>query len=228
MLAQTHAAELDAGPPDRRSGRERLCAVTREVKPIEALIRFVIAPDRSVVPDLKQKLPGRGVWVTGSRALLAEAIRRGVFAKAFRRDLTVPADLVDTTERLLARAALDALAIAGKAGQVVTGFAKVEAALAGKDVRCLLHATDAAADGVRKLNAALRRRFGEEATEIPVVTGFTSAQLDLALGRANVIHAALLAGPACATFLARCGRLQRFRAGNDRDRAMNGPNKRKD
>jgi predicted RNA-binding protein YlxR (DUF448 family) len=228
MLAQTHAAELDAGPPRGGSERERLCVVTREVKPVETLIRFVIAPDRSVVPDLKQKLPGRGVWVTGSRAVLAEGVRRGVFAKAFRQDVTVPADLVDTTERLLARAALDALAIAGKAGQAMTGFAKVEAALAGEDVRCLLQATDAAADGIRKMNAALRRRLGAEATEIPVVTGFTSAQLDLALGRANVIHAALLAGPACASFLARCGRLQRFRAGNDRHRATSGPNRRKD
>jgi len=224
MLAQTHAAEFDAGPTHGGTGTERLCIVTRKVKPIDELIRFVVAPDGSVVPDLKQKLPGRGVWISGTRRDLGEAIRRSAFAKGFKKDVKVPPDLIETTERLLQRAALDALAIAGKAKEVVAGFGKVEAALERDRVKGLLHASEARSDGVNKINAALRRRPGANAAEMPIVTAFTSAQLDLALGRPNVVHAALLAGPACATFLARCLRLERFRTGKPGDRGSNDPN----
>ena len=177
-----------------------------------------------MVPDLKQKLPGRGVWVSGTRRDLGEAIRRSAFAKGFKKDVKVPPDLIETTERLLQRAALDALAIASKAKNVVTGFSKVEAALERDRVKGLLRATEARADGVNKINAVLRRRSGANAAEMPVVTAFTSAQLDLALGRSNVIHAALLAGPACVTFLARCLRLERFRTGKPSERGLDGPN----
>ena len=109
------------------------------------------------------------------------------------------------------RAALDALAIAGKAGLVATGFAKVEAALAHEPIVGLIHAADAGADGVAKLAGALRQR--PDADRIAVIKAFTTAQLDLALGRSNVVHAALLAGPASDTFLARFARLERFRTG---------------
>jgi hypothetical protein len=174
------------------------------------MIRFVVGPQGDAVPDLKCKLPGRGLWVTASRTALAEAVRHKAFARGFRREVRVPPDLVERTEHLLARAALDALAVAGKAGRVVTGFAQVEAALARPEVVAILHAADAARDGVRKLDAACRR----VRTDAPlvVIDTFKSDQLDLALGRSNVIHAALLAGSASATFLARCQRLERFRA----------------
>jgi predicted RNA-binding protein YlxR (DUF448 family) len=210
MLSQANNDELDAGPRKSGPGAERYCAVTREVKPVEALIRFVVGP-QGVVPDLKRKLPGRGLWITADRATLKDAIARGVFARGFKRDLRVPAELLDQTETLLVRSALDALAIAGKAGVVAAGFAKVEAALVHDDVIGLIHATEAGADGVAKLAGALRRRG--DAEDVPVIKAFTSAQLDLALGRSNVVHAALLAGPANDTFLARFARLERFRTG---------------
>jgi len=120
-------------------------------------------------------------------------------------------DLVAVTERLLEQAALDALAIAHKAGKVAIGFSKVEAALAHDRLAGLVNAADAAADGARKLAGALRRRA--DGGEVPLIGVFTSMQLDLALGRSNVIHAALLAGPESDTFLARTARLDRFRAG---------------
>jgi ribosomal protein L7Ae-like RNA K-turn-binding protein len=123
----------------------------------------------------------------------------------------LPGDLVATTERLLEQAALDALAIAHKAGKVAIGFAKAEAALARDRVAGLVNAAEAAPDGTRKLAAALHRR--ENPAEVPAIGTFTSMQLDLALGRSNVIHAALLAGPESDTFLARAARLDRFRAG---------------
>ncbi len=211
MLALTTTDELDAGPRKGGPGAERLCAVTRAVKPVDDLIRFVVGP-QGVVPDLKRKLPGRGLWVTADRATLKDAISRNVFARGFKRKIKVTPELLDQTERLLVRAALDALAIAGKSGLVAAGFAKTEAAMARDRVVGLLHASDASADGVSKLAGGLRRR--DDAAEIVVIKTFTTAQLDLALGRSNVVHAALLGGPANDTFLARFARLERFRAGD--------------
>jgi hypothetical protein len=208
MLAQTHDSELDAGP--RRSGPERFCAATRTIKPVSELIRFAVGPD-GVVPDLKRKLPGRGIWITATRTALSDAVAHKSFARAFKREVSVANDLVELTERLLTRAALDALAMAGKARAVAAGFSKTEAALVRDEVVALLQAAEARADGVSKLKAALRRR--PDADQITVIASFSSAQLDLALGRSNVVHAALLAGPASATFLARFARLERFRTG---------------
>jgi hypothetical protein len=213
MLAVVDHSETDAGPKTA-PGSERLCVVSRKVRPVDELIRFVVAPDNSVVPDLKHKLPGRGVWVTATRKDLTEAVKRKVFARGFKQDVTSGPELVASTERLLERGALDALAMAGKAHQAVCGTAKVENALADGKVIALLHASDAAPDGVRKINAALRREMEEKADTTAIVTGFSSAQLDLALGRTNVVHAALLAGPASRTFLVRSARLAGFRLGN--------------
>ena len=211
MTASPQHAELDNGPHSR--GRERMCVLTREVRPIADLIRFVVGPDGAAVPDLKSKLPGRGVWVTATQDALAEAVKRKALARGFKREVRLNADLVTQTGQLLEQAALDALAMAGKAGLVANGFGKTEAALADEDKRVigLIHATDAAPDGVRKLGAALRRR--DSGDQVAVITSLTTAQLDLALGRPNVVHAALLAGPASDTFLARLRRLERFRSG---------------
>jgi hypothetical protein len=212
---QIHDGELDAGPQARAP--ERLCVATREVRPIGDLIRFVVGPDGEAVPDVKSKLPGRGVWVTATHEALGEAIKRKAFARGFKRDVRLPADLIGRTEQLLERAVIDALAVAGKAGLVATGFAKTEAALAHDHVVALLHAAEAAPEGVRKLDAAIRRQGAGAA---PAMIRFlTTEQLDLALNRPNVIHAAVLAGPASETFLARCRRLERFRAGDQHQQA---------
>jgi hypothetical protein len=164
-----------------------------------------------VVPDIKRRLPGRGLWVTADKAVVRDAVARKVFSRGFKRDVRVTPELAEMTERLLVRAALDALAMAGKSGLVAVGFGKVEAALGREKVVAVLHASDAGADGVAKLKGAIRRR--DDAERIAIVNGFASAQLDLALGRSNVVHAALLAGPASDTFLARVARLERFRGG---------------
>jgi predicted RNA-binding protein YlxR (DUF448 family) len=206
----TQDTALDAGPRSSAPGTERFCAATRAVRPVDDMIRFVIGPD-GVVPDLKRKLPGRGIWITATKSALTDAVSRKVFAKSYKRDVRIAPDLPDLTERLLVRAALDALAIAGKAGTVVAGFAKVEAALTHDKVLAVLHGADARPDGVRKLGGVLRQR--PDADRIVTVPAFSSTELDLALGRSNVVHAALLAGPASKTFLARFHRLERFRTG---------------
>ncbi|HWZ40974.1 MAG TPA: RNA-binding protein [Bradyrhizobium sp.] len=209
--------DLDNGPRTDRSATMRMCAVTRQVRPIGELIRFVVAPSGEVIPDLKRKLPGRGLWVSASRQTLAEAVRRHQFAKGFKREVRVSPTLPADTEALLVRSAIDALAMAAKAGQVISGFGKVEDALTSRQTRAsleaLIHASDGAADGIRKLDAVLRQNavVNEKSDRFPVVTALTSEQLDLALGRSNVIHAALLAGPASKTFLSRSQILVRYR-----------------
>ena len=213
-MQTTAEIELDHKPA--AAGGERFCALTRTAKPVDELIRFVAGPNGEVVPDIKRKLPGRGIWITATRAAIDEAVKRRVFARGFRKEIRPGDDLGALTERLLERAALDALAIVGKAGQIAAGFGKVEDAIGNGNAVALIHASDAAADGTRKLAAALRRR-GDEGEKIPSIDAFSSQQLDLALGRLNVIHAALLEGPVNATFLARTQRLTRFREGTSTD-----------
>jgi predicted RNA-binding protein YlxR (DUF448 family) len=209
--------ELDNGPRTDKSATMRMCAVSREVRPVDELIRFVLSPQAEVVPDLKRKLPGRGLWIEASRARVAEAVRRNQFSRGFKRDVRAAATLASDTEKLLVKSAIEALAMAAKAGQVVAGFAKVEEALNGGQAKALIHASDGAADGIRKLDAIVRQRGGNhgESPVFPVLTALSSAELDLALGRANVIHAALLAGPAGKTFLSRSQILVRYRMADD-------------
>ena len=218
--------DLDNGPRTNKSATVRMCAVTRAVRPIDELIRFVVSPQGEAMADLKRKLPGRGLWVSASRQAVAEAVRRHQFSKGFKREVRVSPTLAADTEALLVRGAIDALAMAAKAGQVISGFGKVEDALKSRQaqapqakaiLQALIHASDGAADGIRKLDAMVRQNAGinDESNPFPVVTALTSEQLDLALGRSNVIHAALLAGPASKTFLSRSQILVRYRMADD-------------
>ncbi|HEU4659715.1 MAG TPA: RNA-binding protein [Pseudolabrys sp.] len=218
--------ELDRGTSVIAHGGERLCALSRVLRPVDEMIRFVIGPNGEPVPDVKRKLPGRGLWITGTRSALEEAVRRNVFARGFKRNVHVPQKLEQQTEDLLVRAALDALAIAGKAGRVVSGFSKVEAAITDDNLVALIHASDAAIDGKRKIDAVLHREGTRKRPDLPIIETFTGTQLDLALNRPNVVHAALLAGPVSETFIARAKRLHRFRIGFADDEAqINAPDK---
>ena len=190
---------------------ERTCAVTRTIHPPEELIRFVLGPDSVVFPDIKLKLPGRGVWVGLSKILVAQAVKKQVFSRGLREKALAAADLPDLVEKLLTRDALQALSLANKAGLVTLGFAKVESTIAAGAVSGLVHARDGAPDGKRKLKQALRRRFGDE---LPPEYGlFATEELDGALGRGNIVHAALGHGPAAKVFLASCRRLAVYRCG---------------
>ena len=194
--------------PRRNEPNQRTCIVTRETQPIAGLIRFVVAPDGSVVADLRRRLPGRGAWVTASAEHVTTAERKRVFARGFGAAVTVEPGLADRVDALIAAAAISALSLARKAGALVGGLAKVETALAHDTVIGLIHAREAADGGVARLAAAARRhgRAG-----MPVVRCFAGEQLDLAFGRTNVIHAALVAGPASDNALARIQDLVRYR-----------------
>ena len=121
---------------------ERTCIVTRQIRAPSDMLRFVIGPDESVVPDLKRNLPGRGVWVTAQKPIVAEAVKRQAFAKSFKAKARAAATLADDVDRLLEQGALQSLSICNKAGLVSTGSAKVEKAIATAPVGTVM-STDA-------------------------------------------------------------------------------------
>ena len=192
----------------------RLCAATRIRRPVDELLRFVIDPDGRVVPDLKHRLPGRGVWLTASSEIVASAVRKRLFARAFRQTVEVDAALPDVVEGLLAKAALGALSLANKAGVVVVGFDAVERAISAGGVIALVHARDASQDGCRKLDGKYLRGLANSEAGPVVVRSFNADELSLALGRPNVVHAAVTDSGASANFVAAVERLERFRAGS--------------
>ncbi len=194
------------------SGSERTCIVSGAKGAPETMLRFALAADGSVVPDIRCKLPGRGVWTRLSSEAVRRAADKQAFARAFRARAEAPATLAATVDALLERDALQRLSMANKAGLVVAGAFKVDSAIGNGDVAALVQASDGASDGAHKRAQALRAKFGEAAGTIPWISLFSSSQLGLALGKANVIHAALKSGAASSAFLARVDRLRRYRA----------------
>lgn len=206
-------AEIAERPAGEHHAPLRTCVVTREQKSPEELIRFVPSPDGQIVPDVTRRLPGRGVWVTAERGLVAEAVKRKAFARSLKRQVSVPPDLPDVVERLLVKRAIDALSLANKAGLVTTGFTRIEAAIASGSVAALLHGQEAAADGVGKLNRRFQAVCKQIGKPAPIIQELTVEQMSLALGRSNVVHAALSAGGAATNFLNEVDRVTRYRSG---------------
>jgi hypothetical protein len=170
---------------DRAAGPLRTCLATGETRTPDEMIRFVVGPDGRVVPDLARRLPGRGLWVTATRAAVERAIARKAFARAARRAVSVDADLPDRLERLLRERALEALALARRSGAAVGGFAKVEERARSGRLGLAVCAREArASDGRAKLvgrgvavadfidAATIGRVFGrDDATYIAVAAG---------------------------------------------------------
>ncbi|MGB7206416.1 MAG: RNA-binding protein [Anderseniella sp.] len=184
----------------------RMCALTRAHAARGDLLRFVLGPDNQIVPDLKEKLPGRGIWLRSSKNVLSEAVKRKVFGRALKAEIQVPDDIVPMVARLLLRDAMSALSLASKAGQAVAGFEKVETLLSKGAAAVLIAASDGAEDGRRKLAGKLHA----QGSSGHLVECFASADLDLALGRTNVIHAAITSGGLAQKFLACARRYESF------------------
>jgi len=217
---QNAAAEYGHKAQGHADEAVRRCAVTRARRPKDDLIRFVLDPGGSVVPDIREKLPGRGVWVTATHETVADAVKRKVFAGALKCEAKIPEGLTAQVDGLLAEAALSALALANKAGEATFGFAKVEETIAGGRVLALIHAREAADDGCRKLDGKARSASGGGA--IPAIRALSTAELSLATGRTNVIHAALIQGGAAQRVLSAVRRLERYRRGQAAFVAQNG------
>ena len=183
---------------------ERTCIVTRQTRPRAELLRFVRAPDGTVVFDLKGSLPGRGAWLVPEREVLEEAVQRNAFARAFRARTKVSPDLPQQVAQQLREAALTTLSLARRAGEAVAGFEKVRELLRKGEAGVLIAAVDGARDGREKL---LRLAHAVK-PDMPVVGIFDSTQLGLAFGRERVIHAAMKPGGLARKFLHLAGKLR--------------------
>ena len=171
------AAVADA---DDESGPNRRCLVTGETLAMDRLVRFVIGPDASVVPDIEGRLPGRGMWLSARRDVVNKALAKNAFARAARRPVTVPGDLADRIESLLLRRCVELLGMARRAAQVVAGFDQVRAALIEGRGGVLIEATDGAQDGRDKLRALAR--------DVRVIAALSSEELGGAFGRERFVH----------------------------------------
>lgn len=186
--------------------RERSCIVTRAVLPEEKLVRFVVDPQGQVVPDVAAKLPGRGMWVTADRANLEQAVAKGHFSRAAKAPVSVTFDIVGRVETLLLGRMCSAIGLARRAGQLILGFDNVARAFSGpRPPGVLIEASDAAEDGRRKLLGMAR------AGGLTVIDCLSRAEMSLALGRENVVHAALKSGRLSEGLVVDARRLEGFR-----------------
>ncbi|MGI3210762.1 RNA-binding protein [Roseovarius tibetensis] len=170
---------------DRSDGPERKCIATGEVQPKNGLIRFVIGPEGQIAPDLAEKLPGRGIWVSADRAALDKAAQKRLFSRAAKQAVTVPEGLTDHVETLLAQRVVNLISLARKGGGAVCGYEKVKSKLTGEEAHVLIQASDGSERGKSKLSTPYRGDF---------IGWLSAAELGRAFGRQTVIHAALDAG----------------------------------
>ena len=181
----------------------RRCIADGRILPTVDLIRFVVGPNDEIVPDIDGRLPGRGLWVSATKHALATAINKELFSRAARRRVAIPDGLIRRVEDLLIGRCQSRLGLARRAGGLVLGFEKVRAMIRRGEAAVLIGASDAGADGRSKvsgLDPSLER-----------VSIFTREELSLAVGRENVVHAALARGRLATTFVADSKRLAGFR-----------------
>ncbi|MBC8239504.1 MAG: RNA-binding protein [Alphaproteobacteria bacterium] len=208
--------------PERRCP-ERRCIATGEVLPIDGLLRFVVGPEGNLVADLGRELPGRGIWVGGRRELLERAMKKRLFARAAKATVMVAEDLPDQVETAMRRRCLALLGLAKRAGQLTLGYEKVRAALAADRTAIVVTAHDSSLKGRQKLLSGTAGGSAEGASPQRVVVDmFMIDELSLALGRENVVHAALRAGGLADRFVSECHRLADF-SGESSSAGMGGP-----
>jgi len=171
------------GKPKNHSEPERRCIATGEVQPKRGLIRFGISPDGQIVPDILEKLPGRGIWVASERSALEEATKKGLFARSAKQAISLSDTLIDDVETLLAKRLIDGISMARKAGSAIAGFEKVKDWLGKDEARILFQASDGSERGKSKLHAP-----GGRGSFFEVLS---ASELGLSFGRERVIHAAL-------------------------------------
>jgi predicted RNA-binding protein YlxR (DUF448 family) len=203
---KTDPGEIDGDEPE--TGPLRRCAVTRERLPKERMIRFVIGPDRSVVPDLAATLPGRGIWLSARGDVVETATTRGAFAKAARGSVIVSPDLRSGLQAALARRVSDHLGLARRAGQAVAGFAKAREWLASGRAALVVQARDGSPEE--------RQRF-LGGWDGPVVAPLDAVRMGAVFGREHVVHVAIAHGRLAETLKQEAGRLAGLEAGTDSD-----------
>ena len=205
----------DVPPDEPESGPLRRCIVTSERLAKETMVRCVVGPDGTIVPDVGAALPGRGLWLTSRRDIVATAVKKRAFDRAARRSVTVPADLADRIEMLLVQRCREAVGLARRSGKAVAGFEKVGQAIRKGGVGLLLAASDGAHDGRHKIAAM--------APGLPVMDRLDAAELGAAFGRDHVVPGAIGAGALAARLLLDSARLAGFRVTAEPAAVQEGP-----
>ncbi len=193
MTDRPMAADAPPGPDvsgpdeDDERGPIRRCIVTGDRHGRGEMVRCVVGPDGSIVPDVAAALPGRGLWLTARRDIVAQAVRKHAFDRAAKRPVKVAEDLPDRIEGLLAARCREAIGLARRSGRAVAGFEKVAQAVRNGEVGLLLEASDGAENGRRKMTWLAR--------DLVVSAMLTASELGAAFGREHVVHAAIGPGP---------------------------------
>ncbi|MCV3766896.1 RNA-binding protein [Rhizobium sp. TRM95796] len=207
--------KADSAEQDDDFVSERMCLVTRETLPAEEMIRFVVAPDGAVTPDLKKTLPGRGCSIKAERALVEKAVRKGLFARAFKKEVKAGPELADLVDRLLVTHMTGMMNMARKSGKFLSGATRVDNAVRSGEALAVFHATDAAADGVRKIAQARKAwALTMEEEEPPVFQLLSYQEMQELLGDNAFIHAVALAGQAGEGVVKRAKLLDTYRGGS--------------
>jgi hypothetical protein len=196
-------AEVEEVVEVEETGPLRRCLVTGESLPVERMVRFVIGPDSSVVPDLEARLPGRGMWLTARRDVVETALAKRAFTRAARRPVEAPSDLANRIEALLVKRCIEFLGLARRAEHIEAGFDQVRAVLAKAPRGVLVEAADGAEDGRGKLRAL--------APHVPMVDILTGEELGAAFGRERFVHILLAPGRLADRLRAEAERLSGFR-----------------
>jgi len=194
-------------PSGAAAVKRRRCILTRREGATDGMIRFVVGPDRRIVADLAERLPGRGLWLSADQAAAEEARTTGAFAQAARGPVVVGENLTAEVGEQLAQRALNYLGLALRAGAIAVGHDQVRADIGAGRAALLLQAADGAAQP--------RARMRALAHGLPAVEMFSRAELSRALGRGDMVHAALRPSPLADRFLRECRRLGGFRAVGD-------------
>ncbi|MCZ4352046.1 RNA-binding protein [Roseovarius aestuarii] len=193
-------------PKDRENGPERKCIATGEVQPKTGLVRFVVSPDGQIVPDVAEKLPGRGIWVSATPEALTKAAQKGLFARSAKQAVTVPDGLVEQVEKMMARRVVDLISLCRKGGHAVSGYEKVKDWLSKDEAEVLIQASDGSERGKSKLSTPYGGSF---------IGWLTADELGQAFGRQTTIHAALHAGGLAQRVVEEAARLKGLRVSDD-------------
>ena len=205
-------AVLNITLPEQDQCPLRRCIATGDTQPPDGMVRFVVGPEGLLCPDLGRELPGRGIWVGCRRNLVDRAVKKRLFARAAKGPVTVPDDMADQVESVMVRRCLDLLGLGKRAGQLTLGSEKVRAILRKDFAAIAITAADGAENGRRKLlSGDLDRVNASGHPARNVVDLFTVAELSLALGRENVVHAVLRKGGLTDRFLNESRQLRKFR-----------------
>ncbi len=191
---------------DRSDGPDRKCIATGEVQPKFGLVRFVIGPDNQIVPDVLGKLPGRGIYVSSDRAAIELAVKKKLFSRGAKMQVSVPEGLADEVERQLARRVVDLISLQRKGGRAVAGYEKVKSWLQTEEAEVLIQASDGSGRGKSKLSTP---HYGH------YIGILTADELGLAFGRQTVIHGALASGGLTLRVVEEAQRLKGVRKNED-------------